>query len=213
MAALSKLQEAMLDERLRISRELHDDIGSTLSGIVLYSHLAENQVQAQQTNEVEKSLNTIQQSANDMVNRLNDIVWAINPEHSTLKSLMQKLEEYAMEIATAKKIKVKVNAPERLAEIQLPVESCHHIYLLAKEAINNAVKYSCACLLELSVKHTENVIEFNIIDNGKGFDIATAKKGNGLINMHKRADDAGAILSVQSAPQKGTCISLQCKIT
>ena len=213
LAALSKLQQAMLNERLRISRELHDDIGSTLSGIVLYSHLAESQIQSQQTKEVEKSLDTIQQSANDMVNRLNDIVWAVNPEHNSLKSLMQKLEEYAIEIAIAKNIKVQMKAPASLAEIQLPVESCHNIYLLAKEAINNAVKYSQASLLELSAFHSDHVIEFIISDNGKGFDMETVKKGNGLINMYKRAEEAAAKLSVQSVLHKGTVISLKCEIT
>ena len=126
---------------------------------------------------------------------------------------MQKLEEYAMEMAMVKNIKVQVNAPESLAELQLPVESRHNIYLLCKEAINNAVKYSHASLLELSVHHFDHVIEFTIRDNGKGFDMATVKKGNGLINMQKRADEVAAILSVQSVPQQGTVISLQYKIT
>ena len=213
MASVNKLQQAMLNERLRISRELHDDIGSTLSGIVLYSHMAENQVRAQQAGEVENSLNVIQRSANDMVSRLNDLVWAVNPEHNSLKKLMQKLEEYAIEMTMVKNIKVQVDAPESLDEIQLPVESRHNIYLLGKEAINNAVKYSQASLLELSVHQFDHVIEFTIKDNGKGFDMATVEKGNGLVNMYKRADEMAAILSVQSAPGKGTVISLRCKIT
>ncbi len=201
------------NERLRISRELHDDIGGTLSGIVLYSHLAENQVVTQKAGEAKNSLNIIQQSANDMVNRLNDIVWAINPEHNSLKNLIQKLEEYAREMAIVKNIKVQVNAPEWLAQIQLPVESRHNIYLFGKEAINNAVKYSHASLLELSVSHFEDIIELTIKDNGQGFDLATVTKGNGLINMQKRADEAAAMLSLQSVPQQGTVISLKCKIT
>ena len=126
---------------------------------------------------------------------------------------MQKLEEYAMEMALAKNMKVQVKATESLAELQLPVESRHNIYLLSKEAINNAVKYSHATRLELSVHQSDHVIEFAITDNGKGFDMTTVKKGNGLINMHKRADEAGAMLSVQSAPGEGTVILLQCKIT
>jgi signal transduction histidine kinase len=213
IASVSELQHAMLNERLRISRELHDDIGSTLSGIVLYSHMAENQVHSRQPGEVKNSLNIIQQSANDMVNRLNDLVWAVNPGHSSLKNLMQKLEEYAVEMALVKNMKVHVNVPESLAEFQLPVESRHNIYLLTKEAINNAVKYSHATRLELSVHQFDHVIKFTIIDNGNGFDMTTVKKGNGLINMGKRADQAGAILSVQSAPGEGTVILLQCKIT
>jgi signal transduction histidine kinase len=126
---------------------------------------------------------------------------------------MQKLEEYAVEMALVKNMKVHVNVPESLAEFQLPVESRHNIYLLTKEAINNAVKYSHATRLELSVHQFDHVIKFTIIDNGNGFDMTTVKKGNGLINMGKRADEAGAILSVQSAPGEGTVILLQCKIT
>ena len=213
MASVSELQQAMLNERLRISRELHDDIGSTLSGIVLYSHMAEDQVHSLQPGEVANSLNIIQHSANDMVSRLNDLVWAVNPGQSSLKNLMQKLEEYAMEMALVKNMKVHVNAPESLAELQLPVESRHNIYLLTKEAINNAAKYSQATLLELSVHQFDHVIEFTVIDDGIGFDMTTVKKGNGLINMRKRADEAGALLSVQSAPGEGTLILLQCKIT
>lgn len=203
-------QQALLNERLRISRELHDDIGSTLSGIVLYSHLAENQMQTQNSDEVEQSLNVIQQSANNMVNRLSDIVWSVSPEHNSVKNLVQKLEEYAREMAKVKNIKVQMNAAECLAELQLPVETRHNIYMLCKEAINNAVKYSEASLLELSVHHSDHLIEFIVSDNGKGFDIATIKKGNGRVNMQKRADEIGAKLCVKSFPLRGTTISLQC---
>jgi len=201
-----------MNERLRISRELHDDIGGTLSGIVLYSHLAENQIQSQHTDEVEQSLNVIQQSANDMVNRLSDIVWAVNAEHNSLRNLIQKLEEYATEMARVKNIKVNVNAPESLGELQLPVETRHNIYLLCKEAINNAVKYSQASLLQLNVHNSDHVVKFTISDNGKGFDITTIKKGNGLMNMEKRANEINAKLYLRSLPFEGTVVSLQCPI-
>jgi signal transduction histidine kinase len=213
IASLNKVEQAMLNERLRISRELHDDIGSTLSGIILYSHMAENQVDEEHLDEAENSLNIIQQSANDMVSRLNDLVWAVNPLHSSVNDLVQKLQEYAIEMATIKDIKVRVGVPESLANIVLPVESLHNIYLFCKESINNAVKYSKATLLELSVRNFDGIIEFKIMDNGEGFDMATAKKGNGLINMQKRAEDAGAILSVNTAPGQGTVITLRRKIT
>ncbi len=213
--ALSKKvesQEALLNERLRISRELHDDIGSTLSGIVLYSHLAEDQVKARRAEEAKDSLDRIQHSANDMVSRLYDLVWAVNPDHNSLQELMQKLEEYAREMSGAKNIKVQMNVQDGLAEFQLPLENRHHIYLLGKEAINNAVKYSGATTLELCVHRLNGFIEFIIRDNGKGFDLATVEKGNGLTNMQQRADEAGSTLSVRSSPQQGTAITWQCSI-
>lgn len=213
ITSISELQQAMLNERLRISRELHDDIGSTLSGIVLYSHLAGTQLHKQDIDEVEKSLSKIQYSANEMVSKLSDIVWAVNPEHNTVKSLMQKLEEYAVEIAVAKNMEVKTNLPGYLTEVSLPAENCHNIYLLGKEAINNAVKYSNASFIELSADCFDYMIEFTFSDNGKGFSAETTKKGNGLNNMQKRADDIGAVFSLQTCPGKGTEILLQCKIT
>jgi len=205
-------QQALLNERLRIGRELHDDIGSTLSGIVLYSHLAENQNQTQNPDEVEQSLNVIQHSANNMVNRLSDIVWSVSPEHNSVKNLVQKLEEYAKEMARVKNIQVNVNVPECLAEVQLPVEILHNINLLCKESINNAVKYSNASLLKLSVHHSDHNVEFIVSDNGEGFDIATIKKGNGLMNIQKRADEVNAKLCVESVPGQGTLISLRCSV-
>jgi signal transduction histidine kinase len=143
---------------------------------------------------------------------LSDIVWSVSPEHNSLKNLRQKLEEYAKEMASVKNIKVLSTVPESLPELQLPVETLHNIYLLCKEAINNAVKYSNASLLELNVHHSDHLIEFTIRDNGRGFDIATVKKGNGLMNMQKRADEINAKLCMKSAPLQGTIILLKCSV-
>src|SRR4029079_19781078 len=137
-----------------------------------------------------------------------DIVWSVSPEHNSVKNLVQKLEEYAKEMARVKNIQVNVNVPECLAEVQLPVETLHNINLLCKESINNAVKYSNASLLKLSVQHFDHLIEFIVSDNGRGFDITTIKKGNGLINMQKRADEINAKLYVNSIPLQGTTILL-----
>ena len=105
------------------------------------------------------------------------------------------------------------NISGKVLNLKLSAESRHNIYLLFKEAINNAVKYSNATQIRLSAQALFNVIEFNIQDNGKGFDLAGVKRGNGLANMQKRADEIAATLSIRSSPHKGTTISLQYKIT
>ena len=199
--------------RTKISQDLHDEVGATLSGISMYSHLTKEQIKREQTEDVEKSLNVIQQSASDMVTRLNDIVWVVNPQHDSLQKLIQKLEEFATEIAMAKNIKVQVVVPSPIANLKLKMENRRNIYLLCKEAINNAVKYSHASLLELTVQEVDHSVQFLVRDNGIGFDVQTIKKGNGLENMQKRADEIGAKLVLHSDKNKGTEISLQCKIT
>jgi len=207
-------EQLVLSERLRISRELHDELGSTLSGIAMYSHLTREQIKADKPAEVEKSLNNMQQTAGTMINKLKDIVWLINPEKDSLQKLTERLEEYAEEMAMIKNIEVKINALAKRTVLNLPVESRRDIYLFCKEAINNAFKYSNANLIELDIKeHDNKKIEFLIHDNGKGFDTGTVKKGNGLQNMQQRASDINGIFLLRSAPGQGTTISLTCKIT
>ncbi len=206
-------QQAVLSERLRISSELHDEVGATLSGIAMYSHLTKEQMKTGQIAEIEKSLNVMQQSSAQMVDKLSDIVWLINPEQDTLQKLVTRLEEYATDMAAIKNMQVKISVPEKITEINLPVESRRNIYLFCKEAINNAVKYSNATLLELTVKEVNGKLEFSVSDNGKGFDVVMVRRGNGLENMQKRADEIGAKLILQSKENEGASVSLQCKIT
>jgi two-component system sensor histidine kinase UhpB len=205
--------QAMLNERLRISRELHDEVGATLSGIAMYSHLTKEQIRNNQMAQVEKSLNIMQQSSGEMVNKLNDIVWLINPEQDSLQKLIERLEEYARDMAAIKNMRVKIAVPVKIAELSLPVKCRRNIYLFCKEAINNAVKYSHGSLLELTVKEVDNKLEFFVSDNGKGFDAVMVRRGNGLANMQRRADEIGAKLLLQSKLNEGVLISLQYKIT
>ena len=206
-------QHAMANERLRISQELHDEVGATLSGIAMYSHLAKEQIKHAQAAEVDKSLNIMQQSSGDMVNKLNDIVWLLNPSQDSFQKLIQRLEEYAGEMTAIKNMKLQVLVPEHFSTQNLPVESRRNIYLFCKEAINNAVKYSNAGLLELTVKETNNLLEISISDDGKGFDAETIRRGNGLNNMQKRADDLGAVFNMESKTGQGCLVSLKLKIT
>ncbi len=195
--------------RERISQDLHDEVGATLSGIAMYSYLTKEQMKSGQIGEMEKSLNVIQQSSTEMVTKLNDIIWAVDPQHDSLQKLIQRLEEYTIEIAATKHIRVEVAAPRYIEQIKVPMKTRRNIYLICKEAINNAVKYSDATILELVVSHVDHSLEFEIRDNGIGFDPESIKRGNGLDNMQKRADDIEAKLRLETHTGKGVTISVQ----
>lgn len=205
-------QQALINERFRISSELHDEVGATLSGISMYSHLTKEQMKQSQTAAVDQSLTVIQQSAGEMVNKLNDIVWLINPGQDSLQKLMQRLEDYAIQIAAVKNMRVKSNINGHYAENLLPAETRRNIYLLFKEAINNAVKYSHATLLELYVKEQNGSIAISLQDDGDGFDMESIKTGNGLHNMEARAKEMEADYTIESGEQKGTSITVNIKI-
>ncbi len=205
-------QQALLKQREIISRELHDELGATLSGIAMYSHLAKEQMQQHSIPAITGSLNIIQQNAGEMVNKLNDIVWLLNPGNDNLRQLLQRLEDYAVQMAPVKGIKVQSNVHEYQSAIELPVETRRNLYLLFKEAINNAVKYSRASVLQLYIEEKAGAISMRVEDNGIGFETHEVKNGNGLKNMEFRARAMGAVFNIASKKGAGTCISIQLAI-
>jgi len=205
-------QQSLTNERLRISQELHDEVGATLSGISMYSHLSREQNKQNKSGDVENSLKIIQQNAGEMVSKLGEIVWLTNPGQDSLLQLAQRLEEYLYDMAMVKNFKVKSGLVDNIANINLSAEIRRNIYLLFKEAINNAVKYSNATLIELHVKDENEEVKITLQDNGNGFDKDSIKRGNGLTNMEQRAKEAGINYKIESGNGKGTLITVSVKI-
>jgi len=156
-------------------------------------------------------VNIMQDSSSQMVNKLNDIVWLNNPDKSSLPDLMQRLDEYARNMAAANNMEVKINPAEAIQQLRLTMDQWRNIFLFCKEAINNAVKYSEGTMPELSVQENRNLIELSVCDNGKGFDRGTVKRGNGLDNLQKRAKEIGASYFVKTEKDKGCTVDLQLK--
>ncbi|MFL5809574.1 MAG: tetratricopeptide repeat protein [Flavisolibacter sp.] len=204
--------QAKEEERNRIAKELHDDLGGTLSGIVLHSHFMIEQVEDKNTGAVKRSIEKVQTAASEMITKLNDIVWLINPKYDTLEKLVQRIEEFAMDMARAKGMEVKIDTMENPAAIALDTHARKNIYLICKEAINNAVKYSNASELYLNIVRTGSDLQLLIEDNGRGFDVALIRQGNGLTNMKQRATDIGASYLLDAVNNKGTRVSINYKI-
>ncbi len=215
--AVEKLRSELAVELVRnkISGELHDNFGSTLSGISMYSYMIGDLLQSGEYEKAKQSLGIIQRSANEMVSTLSDLVWTVDPKHDSFETLVDRLEQYGKEICAAKNISFRAIYNNDAFKNGLSTAARHQIYLFVKEAINNAVKYSGSTVIELRVneKEAEGELEFTVVDHGRGFDIAMVKTGNGLKNMQKRADEIGAKLILQSKENEGTSVSLQCKIT
>jgi len=209
--ALQRLRLANL--RSKISQDLHDEVGATLSGIAMYSYITKTQLVQEDYTNVNLSLDRIKDNAAEMVDKLNDIVWAVNPVQDHLDALLARLKDFALQLAETKQMKLDFIFPESIANLKLPMQERKNIYLIGKEAINNAVKYSEASWLKVEVNLQQKHLNLTISDNGKGFLPTAVSKGNGLINMENRAKEIGANLEIDGQTGSGTKITFNCKIT
>jgi two-component system sensor histidine kinase UhpB len=201
LRTLQKLKLQTL--RNKIASDLHDDVGSTLSSIALFSDVAQ-----QQSKDVIPMLQSINESSRKMLDAMADIVWTINPENDNFEKIILRMRSFAYELLGAKKIDFDFKTDETVSESKLSMQARKNLYLIFKEAINNLVKYSEANRASFSITGTKNNLTMIIRDNGKGFDLEKLTQGNGLKNMKKRAMEIGAKLLIESEPNNGTTIQL-----
>ena len=190
--------------RIKIASDLHDDVGSTLSSIFIFSEMAR-----QESREVMPMLETIGESSKKMLDAMADIVWTINPENDQFEKIIDRMRSFAYELLRAKKIDFVFDADEDVTQMKLPMDIRKNLYLIFKEATNNLVKYSNADTAHFSLKEEGKYLTMIIKDNGNGFDVSTSPKGNGLNNMKKRASEMGGKLWIESFPGSGTTIQLK----
>jgi two-component system, NarL family, sensor histidine kinase UhpB len=138
-------------------------------------------------------------------------VWMIKPGESEAGSLKQRMERFAYEICGSKNIIATLQIDE-LEKLRLTMEQRKNLYLIFKEAMNNAVKYSGTEKIEVKAMMQQKQLEMMIQDYGQGFDVSKSTRGNGLGNMLQRAKDMQAQLQVESAAGKGTSIKLICSV-
>ncbi|HEY4150331.1 MAG TPA: tetratricopeptide repeat protein [Chitinophagaceae bacterium] len=192
--------------RNNIARNLHDDIGSTLTSINILSKVA---LQQEGGNiKVTRDLEKIKDRSSTIMESMGDIVWAINPANDPLDKTILKMKEFAAEILDAAGIGFRFTEDSKLADLKLGVEERKNVYLIFKEAINNSVKYSGADFIDIVLQKNARQFLLVISDNGKGFDTGRQYSGNGLKNMQSRAAAMNARLEIHSRPAEGTRISV-----
>ena len=193
-----------LEMRNRITRDLHDDIGASLSSVKAYSELLKNNPNNPAIAEL------IRENASDMIEQLEVILWATNPQFDAFESLQAQMQKYAVPLLRAKAIAYHFSVEGLSPSDQIPAEIRQNIFLIFKEAINNIIKYSSAknCFVSLC-RESERLI-FQIRDDGTGINEETKGTGNGIYNMKKRALELQGELEVISAPGEGTLISISC---
>jgi signal transduction histidine kinase len=201
-------EQKLLKERLRVSQQLHDDIGSTLSGVSMYSYMTGSQLDKDEKQKAKESLQVIQKSTGEMVDKLKDLVWSVNPARDSMPVMLERIEQYCIDMCQVKSISFVSAIDVSVNNVELPDDQRYQLYLIIKESVNNAVKHSAASSLQLSMTINEKQMIVVVADNGNGFDMTANTKGNGITNIKKRAEEMNADINIDSPIGKGTTVQL-----
>jgi len=197
-------RHAIERERGRIAKDIHDDLGSSLTRIMMLGERTQEGLQKQE--DVAAHVNKIVNSARHTVQSLDEIVWAVDPENDTLEGLINYITHFADEFFENTPVSCRLEMPVQAAHLSLPAELRHDLFLVVKEAFNNAVKHARATAVRVKVQCHGDEVEIAIEDNGRGFEMngkSNGHGGNGLVNMRHRIERLGGRFELTSAPGKG----------
>ena len=208
---LERLEQrhAIERERGRIAKDIHDDLGSSLTRIMMLGERAEDGLGKRE--DVGLHVGKIVATARGSVQALDEIVWAVNPENDTLEGLVEYISHYVDEFFENVPISCRLEIPVQLPRFSLSAEVRHGLFLVVKEALNNVAKHARASEVRVEVSVAEADLQVLVEDNGRGFDPAQPapeRKGNGLGNMRKRLEALGGRLELLTAPGQGTRLKL-----
>ena len=206
--AVVQRARAVEQERMRIARDIHDDLGARLTQIALLSEMVA--VEVGEKGKAGERLGKLSNSSREAVRSLDEIVWAINPQRDSLPEFVDYLSHFANELFTASHIRCRQDMALAVPQMRLSTEIRHHLFMACKEALNNALKHSNGTELWLTLAIQNGEIVILIRDNGTGFDHNDRPEGgNGLANMRERLLAAGGTCAVDSIPGQGTTVTLR----
>jgi signal transduction histidine kinase len=202
-------ERAVERERARIARNIHDDVGASLTHISLLT-------QAAVVDNTPEKMQRIFEATREITRSLDEIVWAVNPQNDTLESFAEYLTSQAQRFLQATNLRCRLDIPNQLPGLLLTSQVRHHLFLCCREAINNVIKHAHASEVSVQLNYTEPVLSIVIADDGIGFDVAkqaggrTSTSGNGLRNLRQRMDALGGTCETGPGVQgRGTTVKFQ----
>jgi len=197
-----------LQMRNRISNDLHDDVGSSLSSILLLSNIAKG-------DNADKALllGKISENAAEVIERIGEIVWATNPSYDDGENLRAKIMNYMVPLCQLQGIALHANVSESIKLIRFSMDSRKNLFLIIKEAVNNILKHAQATAITFNAFLKDRTLVIEIIDNGIGFDRKTSRPGNGLVTLQSRAAAMKGTMDLETLPGKGSKITVTVPIS
>ncbi len=214
LAALYNYRVAKLLEvertRLHIARDLHDDVGSSLSSIALTAELLQKELASNGL--VNRQLARVYETAQKLSRNLKEIVWAIDPQRDKFDDLLLHMKEAAEELLGQKGITYSLDVPQDDLPHSLKMEFRRNLFLIYKEMLHNVVKHADASQVEIALTRMNGMLQLQVADNGRGFGEEKIGNGSGLKSMRARAGELNGKLNIDSRPQRGATVTLSMKI-
>ena len=201
--ALLERQQALAQERARIARDMHDELGAGLTQISLLSSMAGATTAAAE--EIRAGNNKIVEVSRELVRSLDEIVWVVRPQNDNLESLVEYLAQSSRDLCEHSTVRCWFSGPTQVPAVEVPANLRHNLVLACREALNNVLKHSGASEVRIRVLLQAATLTVEIADNGHGFDIARGEaKCSGLLHMRQRMNEAGGTCELESATGEGS---------
>lgn len=203
------VKESEENERLRIAKDIHDDLGSGLSKI---HFLSQELLYKSQGNETKSTMNSVIEISRNLIDNMRDLVWELNTEDTSLDNLVARIREYSTDYLEDTSIGIVGSYASPVPDVALGKVVYRNIFMTVKEALNNTVKHSGAHHVYITVDFGNRKLTVIIRDDGKGFVGQQGSEGNGLANMKSRIQSIGGTLHIHSS-EAGTEINLEFPFT
>lgn len=197
---------------MQVSRDLHDDIGASLSAIQLFNELLQKQMERTDYNAAQSMSEKISLYIKDISEMVSDMAWLFRQGDHTVEVLAQKVHKYAIDMGGTKNISFTLNVHPDILTKPLSLLQQKNSYLICKEAVNNAVKYSGCTSITMEVTLLQSALHISIADNGKGLTENNTPQGNGLHNMKQRATEMGGTCSIANVPGGGVKVRFEVEV-
>ncbi|BCU78060.1 two-component regulator propeller domain-containing protein [Luteolibacter sp. LG18] len=202
-------RQAVDNERARIARDLHDDVGASLTQVALQSQLVERNL-TRRPERAGEYLKEIFKTARETTRALDEIVWAVNPTQDTLDNFVSFLGAFVQDYARSAGLRSRFDVPGTVPALAMPPTVRHHLYLASKEILHNVIKHAKASEVSLKVIIDDGHCMIVIRDNGAGFIETPAAVGaDGLLNLRSRLEQVHGTCTRTSAPGEGTAVEMR----
>ena len=208
-----ELESAVEQERRRISRDIHDDLGARLTQVMFLSQVGDRM----EPDDARKSMfGRIHSTAKSVTKSLDELVWTVNPVHDTVEGFALYVARIAQEMITEAGIRCRIRIPHSLSTTALNAGARHHLLMCMKEAIANAIAHAACGQIEVSLEVEGSLLRLMVRDDGRGFEATRCAEGSGVDpvhsgcrNMRERMKEIGGVVKLSSGPGKGTEVSFE----